>query len=347
MMNGRREHFDTDRLKAISITGVARRLGVELQRAGSSYKARCPWHDDHHPSLHFDERTGKNHCKCFACGKGGDVIAYVMQEESWTFQEACLWLSQQYGISTLPSNSNTPQPKERPKDEVPSYTYIPHEMLDELISAEDSLCRCLKLMFQPEAVDWVAGEYAIGCYATKGYDDYTIFPSIDVEGRVCNLKIQHYDTDRFSPRFAHSDPGSCRWLGTIWASEGRLPKGARFKSDCLFGEHLLPRYPNHKVALVESPKNVLFGALAHPQMLWVATGNKGQLKRQVLQPLQGRDVIVIPDCDAVEEWTATIASMSDLANFTVSDFCQRMAPAGETKYDIADYLQDLHPPMPF
>jgi len=31
--------------------------------------------------------------------------------------------------------------------------------------------------------------------------------------------------------------------------------------------------------------------------------------------------------------------MSDLANFTVSDFCQRMAPEGQPKFDIADYLQ--------
>ena len=55
--------------------------------------------------------------------------------------------------------------------------------------------------------------------------------------------------------------------------------------------------------------------------------------------LQGRDVIVIPDGDAVEEWTAAIATMTDIANFTVSDFCRLMAPEGEPKYDIADYLQ--------
>ena len=348
-MSERNVHFEIDRINAIPISDVARRLGGELQRSGSSYKALCPWHDDHHPSLHLDERTGKNRCKCFACGKGGDVIAYVMQQDSWTFREACQWLSQQYGIGTTPFGSNTlwPKPKERPKPELPAYTYIPQEMLDAIISVDSSLCRCLKLMFQSEAVDWVADEYRIGCYAMKGLDDYTVFPSIDAEGRICNLKVQHYDTDLFSPRFAHSDPDSCRWLGSIWVSEGRLPKGAKFKSDCLFGEHLLPRYPNHQVILVESPKNALFGALAFPQMIWVATGNKSQLKRDVLRPLRGRDVIVIPDGDAVEEWSAAIATMTDLANFTVTDFCKRIAPTGETKYDIADYLQEQHPPMPF
>ena len=345
-MSTQYEHFDTSRIRAISITGVAQRLGVSLHRTGASFKALCPWHEDHHPSLSFDERTGKNRCHCFACGQGGDVIAFVMQQEGWSFQQTCQWLSAEYGIGTTSFSPGMPQPKPKPLPEPveTAYTYIPQSKLDELFSSENSLCRCLKMMFQPEAVEWVAEQYRIGCYAMRGEDDYTVFPNIDAEGRVCNLKVQHYDTDRFSPRFAHSTPDSCRWLGAIWVREGRLPAGAHFKSDCLFGEHLLPRFPQLKVALVESAKNALFGALEFPQMVWVATGNKGQLKREVLRPLQGRDVIVIPDCDAVDEWTAAIATMPDLANFAVS---RRMAPQGETKFDIADYLQLRHQPMPF
>ena len=41
----------------------------------------------------------------------------------------------------------------------------------------------------------------------------------------------------------------------------------------------------------------------------------------------------------MKEWTFVVSTMSDLANFTVSDFCQRMAPEGQPKFDIADYLQ--------
>jgi hypothetical protein len=74
-------------------------------------------------------------------------------------------------------------------------------------------------------------------------------------------------------------------------------------------------------------------------MTWIAVGNKGMLKRDVLLPLRGRDVLVIPDCDAIEEWTQVILTMKDLANFTVSDFCRRQAPADQPKFDIADYLQ--------
>lgn len=348
-MNSQYEHFDTLRLNAIPITEVAGKLGDTLRREGTIYKTLCPWHEDSHPSLTLYERTNENRCHCFSCGKGGSVIDYVMQHEKWSFREACAWLSHAFCISTTSYSDVMPQPKPRPivRTAAPTYTYIPMEMVSQMMSVENSLCRCLMKLFLPEAVEWICEEYYIGCYAMGDHDDYTVFPSIDTQGRICNLKAQHYETDPASPRFAHSDPGSCRWLGAIWSKEGRLPKDAQFRSSCLFGEHLLCRYPSSKVVLVESPKNVLFGALAFPQLTWVATGNKGMLKREVLLPLQGRDVMVMPDCDAVGEWTATINTMGDLANFVVSDFCQRMAPEGLPKYDIADYLQQHYQEIPF
>ena len=346
-MNTQHEHFDTERLRAIPITEVARRLGAKVKRVGANHVTLCPWHNDHRPSLSLVEGTGKNYCHCFSCGQGGDVIAFTMQHEQWSFQEACQWLSNEFGICTVQNGwSYTPQPKAQPKVEPaePVYTYIPMSMVDELVSMQSSLCRCLVQMFQPCAVEWLVEEYRLGCYSLNELDDYTVFPNIDAQGRVCNLKIQHYDTDLESNRFAHSDL-TAYWLGSMWAKDGKLPKDAVFRSECLFGEHLLTRYPNATVALVESPKNALFGALNFPKLTWVATGSKGMLKRKSLQPLKGRDVIVIPDCDAIKEWTTIINGMANLANFIMSDFCRRMAPEGQPKFDIADYLQEQNMPL--
>lgn len=341
MMNNVHEHFDTRRLNAIPITEVAQHLGCTLHKMGSVQKTSCPWHEDKHPSLTLYERTEENRCHCFACGNGGSVIDFVMKQENWSFQQACQWLSSEFCISTQQQSGQIPRPKPQkpPVNRTPNYTYIPQEMVGKLVSTENSLCHCLMQMFHPEAVEWLTEEYQLGCYAMRDHDDYTVFPSIDIEERVCNLKIQHYDTDLSSAHFAHSDKGSCLWLGSIWAREGRLPHDAVFRSECMFGEHLLSRHPNSIVALVESPKNALFGALSYPQMTWLATGNKTMLKREVLKPLLGRDVIVIPDRDAIREWQTCIGGMSDIANFTVSDFCERAAPEGELKFDIADYLQ--------
>lgn len=342
-MNNQHEHFDTIRLNAIPIAEVARRLGNNVRKVGVNHVTLCPWHEDHHPSLSLVEGTGKNYCHCFSCGKGGSVIDFVMQHEEWSFKETCQWLSNEFGISTTPVSYMfrlKPKPVFNPVE--PACTYIPMEMVDKLVTTENSLCKCLMHMFRPEAVEWVTEEYRIGAYPMGGFDDSTVFPNIDRHGRVCNLKVQHYETDTFSPRFAHSDPGSCYWLGSIWARGGLLPKDARFRSACLFGEHLLSRYPESMVVLVESPKNALFGALAFPLWTWVATGNKSMLRREVLQPLQGRDVIVIPDRDAIAEWSTVIGKMTDLANFTIFDICLKHAPEGNLKFDIADYIQQQH-----
>ena len=105
----------------------------------------------------------------------------------------------------------------------------------------------------------------------------------------------------------------------MWAKNGRLPENSHYTTTTLFGEHLLPMYPTQTVVLVESPKNAIVGALEYPGLLWLATGNKCMLQRKYMEPLRGREVIVIPDRDSIEPWEQTVSTMKDLAFFTVSD----------------------------
>ncbi len=348
------ELFDTSRLNNLNIIEVVRHLGINPQKAGVNYKINCPWHDDKHPSLVLYNKENDKHCHCYTCGVHHSVIDLVMKLEDWTFKDACQWLSNEFGISTQ-TVGYKPQPKQKPveKKVTTEYTYIPITMVDDLVSTESSLCRCLMYMahskatpWTPQAVEWTMEEYYIGNYALGNYDDFTVFPNIDFQGRVCNLKVQHYDTDPASVRFGHDNIGNSYWLGRKWLEEGMLniEEGKKeeevvFRNDSLFGEHLLSIYPNTTVALVESPKNALFGALAYPKMVWVASGNKHNLKRSVLKPLQGRTVYVYPDRDAIPLWSETLSGMKDLANFAVSDFCLRHAPEDQLKFDIADFFQ--------
>ena len=93
---------------------------------------------------------------------------------------------------------------------------------------------------------------------------------------------------------------------------------------------------------MESPKNALLGSAVFPQSLWLAAGAKNMLKRNILAPLQGRRVIVYPDRDAIGSWRSILHTMSDLAYFSVSDFCERMAPDADRKFDIADYVVNTY-----
>lgn len=347
MDGNKHEQYDFERLRAIPIVEVARKLGMQVWRAGVNHKAICPWHDDHHPSLGLITGTGKNFCYCYTCGngrkdhKGGSTIDLAMQVGGWSFQEACQWLSATFGISTTAVSGYVPQLRVRPATVIqePAMSYIPTGMADELVTVENSLCQCLMQMFHPESVAWTCEEYRLGAYTMWGFDNCTVFPNIDWQGRVCNLKVQHYETDTESPRFGHSQKNQCYMLASIWKKSGKLSSNSCYEAKCLFGEHLLLRYPDSVIALVESPKNAIYGALAFPQMLWVATGNKTMLQRKYLEPLRSRDVIVIPDADAVQDWTNIVRGMKDLANFTVSDFCLRHAPEDQPKFDIADYVQ--------
>lgn len=69
----------------------------QLQRAGSSFKALCPFHKEKTPSFHVNPQRQSFHC--FGCGAGGDVFRFIMQHEGVDFMTAVKMLAQRAGIS--------------------------------------------------------------------------------------------------------------------------------------------------------------------------------------------------------------------------------------------------------
>ena len=52
---------------------------VQLKRAGSTnFKGLCPFHQEKTPSFHVDSARQMFHC--FGCGKGGDVVRFLMDK---------------------------------------------------------------------------------------------------------------------------------------------------------------------------------------------------------------------------------------------------------------------------
>lgn len=80
----------------------------DLQQAGRSFKARCPFHNERTPSFFvFPERQT---WRCFgACATGGDVFSFVMATEKLAFPEALRLLAQRAGV---------PVPQQRRSDEL-------------------------------------------------------------------------------------------------------------------------------------------------------------------------------------------------------------------------------------
>ena len=69
---------------------------VTLRRRGVNYIGLCPFHNEKTPS--FSVSPSKGLCKCFSCGKGGNVVHFIMEHEQLSYYEALKWLASKYNI---------------------------------------------------------------------------------------------------------------------------------------------------------------------------------------------------------------------------------------------------------
>ena len=67
-----------------------------LKRAGTSFRALCPFHREKSPSFHVNPARQNYHC--FGCGAGGGVLRFVMEYEHLDFPSAVRRLAQRAGI---------------------------------------------------------------------------------------------------------------------------------------------------------------------------------------------------------------------------------------------------------
>jgi len=82
---------------------------VPLKRRGAYWVGRCPFHDDHSPSLHVNPQLGIY--KCFVCGAGGDIFKFLMEHEHLGFREALETLARETGVE-LPDRLEGADPEE-------------------------------------------------------------------------------------------------------------------------------------------------------------------------------------------------------------------------------------------
>ena len=69
---------------------------VELKKRGRNFFGLCPFHDEKTPSFSVAPDKGIYHC--FGCGKGGNAVNFIIENEKLSFVEALQQLGQQLGI---------------------------------------------------------------------------------------------------------------------------------------------------------------------------------------------------------------------------------------------------------
>jgi DNA primase len=76
-----------------------------LKRAGTSFRALCPFHREKSPSFHVNPARQNYHC--FGCGAGGGVLRFVMEYEHLDFPSAVRRLAQRAGIPIVEEDASS------------------------------------------------------------------------------------------------------------------------------------------------------------------------------------------------------------------------------------------------
>ncbi len=139
---------------------------LPLHRSGSKFKALCPFHDDHNPSLELNPE--RQSFKCWSCGAGGDVFDFVKEYERVEFPEALRMLAERAGVA-LEIPSAGPASKGPSKTELLAVNAWAARAFAEALARSPEALEYLEsrgidrssserfgLGYAPEARDWLA-----------------------------------------------------------------------------------------------------------------------------------------------------------------------------------------------
>lgn len=189
----------------------------------------------------------------------------------------------------------TPEPPKEP-------ILIPAEYaIGARVGDTNSLYRAYAGLFNPLQLRVTMERYHCG----TGSHGECIYYQFDGE-RVRTAKAILYGKD--GHRVKTEDGGLPVW----WLHKSpamRQYTAGRELRQCLFGQHLLQRYPNARVYVVEAEKTAVMMAATEKDganRIWLACGGSQMLKGAIdLMPLIGRDVTLIPDDGQYWNWRRT------------------------------------------
>ncbi len=259
----------------------------------------------------------------------------------------------------------------KPKKTAPGPTHdsgpaiIPNKVLEETLTGYDKnnflqyLAERCPYPFGKTELEAVISIYRLGTITGDYRQGAVTFPFIDRAGRVRAIQVKEFDSENHT-----TGTGFIHTMKKAEFERERLPLPdwltdyikAENRVSCLFGEHLLARYPCNPVALVEAPKTAVYGTLyfglpTNPtNFIWLAAFNVSALNLERCRVLTGRNVVLFPDLSesgaAFNKWNARAQEFERMipgARFNVSTLLENMADVRERERgaDLADFLIKL------
>ncbi len=171
---------------------------IQVKPAGRNFQALCPFHNEKSPSLVISPEKQIWHC--FGCGKGGDVLTFVMEKEGLTFGETIRLLAPKAGVQLAEYSPEKASQKSRLLDILQAAaTYYQQTLLN---SREAEEAR--QYLTERGLTDEVIDDWQIG-YSSDSWDDLLLY----LKGRGFNerdilaagLSAQKAGTSRYFNRF--------------------------------------------------------------------------------------------------------------------------------------------------
>ncbi len=189
-------------------------------------------------------------------------------------------------------------------------------------------------LFGKEITKELIKEYKIG--TSNVWKGSTIFWQIDTNSKVKTGKIMLYNKDtgkRIKKPYNHIN----------WVHKTEKINDFNLEQ-CYFGLHLINKYKDLPIAIVESEKTAIISSVYLPEFVWLACGSINNLTKEKTKVLKGRNVVLFPDLRGYQLWKNKIPQLSKLANYRISELLERKATEYEKKqgYDLADYLINLN-----
>ena len=214
--------------------------------------------------------------------------------------------------------------------------------------------------FEVDDVTKVIQLYRLGTVANGYRAGANTFPFIDIKSNVRAVQVkQFYEANHTTGTdFLHSiiekhhtqnNKPLPEWLEAYTKQDKRI--------SCLFGAHLLSKYPYSPVILVEAPKTAVYGWLYFNKSntflkdcIWLAVYNKSSFSYDKLKVLQGHFVYVFPDLSkdgsTFKEWKTKAKEYEKRlpkTRFIFSDLLEQLATETDKSEgnDLADHLIKL------
>ena len=203
---------------------------VPLKKAGRTFKAPCPFHQEKTPSFTVSPERQTWHC-FGACGTGGDVISFVMKQEGIEFPDALRQLAERAGIKLTERRASPEQDRARQR----------------LYDANDAAAAYFQELLHKDA-----GKAALVYVENRGIDDATAHDfGLGYSAASWEACLEHLRDLRFSDREIVQaglaiegerglhDRFRNRLMFPVWDAKGRIIGfGARALDDAM------PKYLN-------------------------------------------------------------------------------------------------------